>query len=69
MDEHQMNLTLPHEAVDQIILAGLKDHLPLIQPNTKPPMYSYDPEEDLKEVKKLRKAFKRVIKYYGGDLK
>jgi hypothetical protein len=61
-----MNVSLPPEVIDQIVLAGLKDHLPLIKESANPPMYSYDPEEDRKEVRKLRKAFQRVIKYYGG---
>lgn len=69
MDEPKMNVSIPIEAVDHIIVAGLIDHFALIQPNSKPPMFSYDPEEDLREVKKLRKAFKRVINYYGGEVK
>jgi hypothetical protein len=32
------------------------------------PIFSTDPDEDLKAIKKQLKAFKRTYKWFGGDL-
>lgn len=50
---------------EQIVIQELTWHLKHTQPNQKPPMFSYEPEEDAKKVRKLRQAFKRVLEYYG----
>ena len=63
-----MNLEVPDEFIQQIIVEELKWHYLSIAPNApnaRPPMFSYDEEIDKKEVKKLRKALKRVLEYYG----
>lgn len=61
-----MKVELPAEAVDSIIRQELSWHLKHIKANDRPPMFSYDPEEDRKKVKRLRRAIKDVLKYYGG---
>ena len=60
-----MNLEVPDEFIQQIIVEELKWHYLSIAPNARPPIFSYDEEIDKKEVKKLRKALKRVLEYYG----
>jgi hypothetical protein len=60
-----MKIEIPCEALSDIVVQELTWHLEHTKPNDKPPMYSYDPEEDRKKVKKLHKAFKRVLRYYG----
>lgn len=60
-----MNLEVPEEFVEKIIVEELKWHYLHAVPNARPPMFSYDEETDKKEVKKLRKALKRVLEYYG----
>lgn len=32
------------------------------------PFVSYDPDEELRYVKKMRKALKRVLKFYGKEV-
>ena len=60
-----MQIEVPSELAEKIIVEELKWHYNSITPNAKPPMYSYDEEEDKRRVKKLRKALKLVLKYYG----
>lgn len=50
---------------EQIVIQELTWHLEHTQLNQKPPMFSWDAEEDAKKVRKLRKAFKHVLEYYG----
>lgn len=58
-------IEVPDDFAESIVIQELSWHLEHAQPNQKPPMFSYEPEEDAKEVRKLRKAFKRVLEYYG----
>ena len=55
----------PDDFAESIVIKELSWHLKHVKTNQKPPQFSYDPEEDAKEVKKLRQAFKRVLQYYG----
>lgn len=60
-----------HEAqIDAIIIADLKDVYEYHDPSNRPSwgMYSSIEEEDLKEMKKMRKALKRVLEYYGATV-
>ena len=60
-----MNIEVPEEFVQKIIVEELKWHYYHTKPNDKPPVFSYDEKVDQREVKKLRKALKRVLEYYG----
>jgi hypothetical protein len=63
-----MKIDLPSEAIEAIIIEELLWQLDNTKPNDKPPMYSYDPEVDKAKVRKLHKAIKRVLRYYGKDV-
>jgi hypothetical protein len=58
---------LEYEQVDKIVCAELKESYSAFLPENRPScgMYHSDREEDLKEMKKMRKAFKRVLDWYG----
>ncbi len=43
-----VTVQLPQEVIDQVIEEDLKWHYNHCLPNQKPPMFSYDPEEDEK---------------------
>lgn len=60
-----MKIEIPDEALQAIIVHELSWDLKNARTNQKPPMFSYDPKEDAKQVKELRDAFKRVLAYYG----
>lgn len=40
----------------------------LTNPNKAGNLFSLDPEVEKKQLKKLEKAFKKVLNYYGGEL-
>lgn len=54
-----------NDFAEQIVIQELTWHLEHTQPSDTFPMFSFDPKEEAKEVKKLRKALKRVLEYYG----
>jgi hypothetical protein len=63
--------------VDKLICASLKSRIEDFQEFVRKyedgtydfiPIFSTDPEEDLKRIKKQLKAFKRAYNWYGGDL-
>lgn len=54
-----------NDFAEQIVIQELTWHLENTQPSETVPMFSFDPKEEAKEVKKLRKALKRVLEYYG----
>lgn len=60
-----MQIEVPSELAEKIVIEELKWHYDHLVPNAKPPMYSYDEEVDKAKVKKLRKALKRVLDFYG----
>lgn len=68
MAQHKVRVELPYDTVDSIIVQELSWQFRHIKPNDRPPMFSYDPEEDRRKVKRLRDAFKRVLRYYGGNV-
>lgn len=69
-----LKVEIDYEAADAIVLASLKDVLETLEKdlaNRTPGslgIFERDYEEDVKILKKHIKAFKRVMKYYGGDL-
>lgn len=54
-----------NEFAEKIVIQELTWHLNNTKADHVIPMFSYDPEEEKKRVKRLRKAFKIVLEYYG----
>jgi len=57
------------DAADAIVRESLREILEGFQSdlaNKRYGMFSHDPEEDTKEIKKLMKAFRRVLNFYEG---
>lgn len=61
---------LDEEQVEAIVIKELKYHYGIFAPECRPSygIYSSDEKEDLKEMCKMRKALKRVLKYYGEEV-
>jgi hypothetical protein len=58
------------EQIESIIVKELSMQLGFIRDdleNGKLGMFSYDPEENTKQMNKLAKALERVLEYYGGS--
>jgi hypothetical protein len=55
--------------LEKKIIKELAWHLSVQTYDQDPPMYSFEPEEERKKVKKLRKALKTVLRYYGHEPK
>lgn len=60
-------IELGSEQIDRIIVEDLKMSYEMHLPKNRPScgLYSTDLAEDLKEMKKTRKALERVLTYYG----
>lgn len=56
------------ELLDEILLQELLWHYNNFCQKQTIPFVSHDPEEEAKHVQKMRKSFKRVIKYFGGNV-
>jgi hypothetical protein len=68
MSNYMVNLEW--EQVDAIVIKELKRGLEAFKPENRPSygMFSSDEAEDLKEMKKMSKAFKRVLAWYGDEV-
>lgn len=62
----EVKINLPMEVLDDLIIKDLKLQLEFLDDQSGPPYYSYDAEAEEKKIKKLKKALKRVLNYYGG---
>jgi len=52
--------------IDNLTLTGLLDSIEMLQKNhCNIPFFDVDPKKEAKEVKKLIKAFKQVIRWYS----
>lgn len=59
---------LTHDQVDDIIVTTLKGTYEDFKKPCDPPCWSYDPCKEAKENKKMLKAFKRVLDWYGAKV-
>jgi hypothetical protein len=66
---------LDYDQADSIVIQSLNTMLDCLQSDLKRTeesdrgyIFDSDKETDIKEIKKHIKSFKRVLKYYGGDL-
>jgi hypothetical protein len=71
----QAMIEIQQEQVDSIVqqemrsmLDCLQDDLRRTEESDRGWIFHEDKEEDIKEIKKHIKSFKRVLKYYGGKL-
>jgi hypothetical protein len=65
-----MTIEVCDEQIESIIVKELSMQLGFIRDdleNGKLGMFSYDPEENTKQMNKLAKALERVLEYYGGS--
>jgi hypothetical protein len=67
----KIEIEIQSELGDEIMQAGLIQSYSLITSGyflkEKIPLFSYDQKEEQKQIKKLAKAFKLVMDYYGVD--
>lgn len=61
-------LEIDDEALDRIIVQDLKWHYENFEQDQGTPFVSIDSGEEAAYVRKMRKALKRVIKFYGGNV-
>lgn len=66
MNKH--TIELEYEQIDAIVVSQLKEHLGYFLKPGGLPHYSFDEKEEAKQVKKMIKSFKRILKYYGEPL-
>ena len=64
--EHMLDTI--QDSLDKYMVTDLVRHYSYAIKDSIVPMYSFDPLEERKRRKKLAKALKLVIKYYGGDI-
>ena len=64
----QILVELPECALDRFMLEDLTRHYGYALKDSPVPMYSHDYVIERKKRKKLAKALKKVIQYYGGDV-
>ena len=61
-----MKVEISSSTAEEIVVQELKWHYEIgLKPNNTIPHFSHDPEEEQRKLNKLRKAFKRVLDYYG----
>ncbi len=66
-----MLVDITEDAVDAIVRESLKETIQGFQSdldNKRYGVFSFDPEEDTKEINKIMKALRRVLDYYEGHL-
>ena len=64
----KINIDVRSPLGDQIIAASLKDaYETFTSIDCAVPMFSSDPEEEKREMKKLKKSFKKVYWYFTGE--
>lgn len=56
------------DPVEKFIVEELKWHYENFGEGQSIPFVSHDPEEEKKYIRKMRKALKTVIKFYGGKV-
>lgn len=61
-------LEIDDETLDRIIVQDLKWHYENFEQDPGMPFVSIDSGEEAAYVRKMRKALKRVIKFYGGTV-
>jgi hypothetical protein len=54
-----------NDFAEQIVIQELTWHLNNTKADHVIPMFSHDPKEEKKQVKRLRNAFRIVLEYYG----
>lgn len=62
----KVQLDLKGEEIDKIIVSSLKQHYRYFNQIKDVPVFSFDPDEEKQRLNDLKKAFKTLIKYYGG---
>lgn len=66
-----MNIEIDHEIADRIVVASLKETLECFQKDYDSPdavgVFSWDYEEDKKQIKKRIKAIKKTLYLYTGE--
>ena len=61
-----MQVEVDADVVDKLVVRDLRWHYDnMLEPIPNIPHYSSDPDEEKKQVKKMLKAFKKVINYYS----
>ena len=58
-------IEVPDDFAESIVIQELSWHLENTKRNNTYVMFSQDPKEEKKQVKRLRGAFKVVLEYYG----
>lgn len=62
-----LNMTDPNDIIEKLVVADLKWHYEKFDPerHNTVPFVSMDDTEEAKYVRKMRKALKRVLEFYG----
>lgn len=63
----KINIEVTGDMVEALIIKELTNHLHGTTYNQKPPIFSFDEEEEYEKVTELRQAFKQVLAYYGAN--
>lgn len=63
-----ITLNLHSDEADSILIAILKKDLQNLNKNGSLDLFSLDEKENQKKVKKLLKAYKRILEYYGEEI-
>lgn len=58
-------MTDPNDIIEKLVVADLKWHYENFCTQQRVPHVSYDKTEEDKYVRKMRKALKRVLEFYG----
>lgn len=58
-------IEIPDDEMDNFVRMSLKQTYELMSEPQDIPVFSHDPDEDAKEIKKLLKALKRVHNWYA----
>lgn len=64
----KMTIELSYEAADQIVVQVLTESMDLIVYEKDQAKFSWDKREEKKEIRKLRKAFKKVLHHFGKEV-
>jgi hypothetical protein len=64
----KVDINIEDDALDQLIVESLQYHYHNFGVKQDIPFVSHDAVEESEYIKKMRKALKRVIKFYGGNV-